>query len=186
MESLADVVNLAKSRFRQIGQLMDAPQFPPEMPTPRASVPYIPGGAVPFMNKIAEILLASDKPLGNVRLRREIDAANLFGTIAGPVDQHEDGFWIFAFNTVVPWKLGGGAAKVFRGNSFVPLSEQSGHALHWLEGVEAERAQFHCYFVSPHTEVFAVEEIDEIRDRFRRAYPKFVYNALLQMFGIPG
>lgn len=181
-----ELVNLAESRFQEIGRLTEHGQFPVGMPVPRTSIPYIPGGPVPFMNKIAEVVLSTDRPLGSVRLRREIEAANLFTTIAGAVDGHEDGFWVFAFDTIVPWRLGGAAAKVFKGEKFISLSEESGHALHWLEGVEAERAQFHSYFVSPHKEEFTHDEVDDIKERFRKAYPKFVYNALLQMFGIPG
>jgi HD superfamily phosphohydrolase len=182
----ANIVAIAENRFAEIARLIEPLQFPREMPVPRASVPYVPGGPVPFMNKIAEVILSSDEALGNFRFRREVEAANLFTTIAGTADGHEYGFWVFAYDKIVPWRLGARAAKVFKGDRFVALSEESGYALHWLEGVEAERSQFHCYFVSPTRDSYSPEEIADIRERFRRAYPKFVYNALLQMFGIPG
>ncbi len=181
-----ELVQIAERRFSAIAQLIEPLQFPADLPVPRTSVPYVPGGAVPFMNKIAEVLLSTDEALGNFRFRRELEAAGLFGTIAGEIEGQDNGFWVFAFNRVVPWKLGDGAAKVFKGRRFVPLSEESGYALHWLEGAEAERAQFHAYFVSPNRNSFTADEMLNIRETFRRTYPKFIYNAMLQTFQIPG
>ncbi|MHD0298732.1 HD domain-containing protein [Rhodococcus qingshengii] len=154
---------------------------PPLAPTPRGSVPFITAGPVPFMNKIALTLFGTDAEFGGIRFLRELQAADLFTFIAKPISGHEDGFWIFATNSIVPWKIGNEGAQVFRGNIRRPLSEESGHSLHRLENMEAERSQFQCYFVSPHSRKISEKDQEEIRERFIQEYPAYVENALTKL-----
>lgn len=178
-ENGSRIALIRHKRFTQIMETVN-PGYN-ELTPPVGSVPFITGGPVPFMNKIAWTLFGTGSEFGGIRFLRELNAADRFTFMAKPILGHEDGFWVFAFNSIEPWKIGNQGAQVFRGNVRRPLSEESGHSLHRLENMEAERSQFQCYFVSPHSDKIRVEDQNKIRQRFIEAYPSYVENALIDL-----
>lgn len=177
---------LAISRLRVLKEMIDAfsvSRFEEGQKIPHGSVPFSASGPVPLMNAFAKTIIGTQTEFGSVRFLRELSAAEYFATIAGVVEGHERGFWVFAYDAIEPWRAGDAAAQVFRGDKHVPLSEESGHMLHRLETVESERAQFHCYFVSPgRDDIRGSPDAAAIVARFRARFAQFAYAILDNKF----
>lgn len=141
-------------------------------------------GPVPLMNKLAEHLFGTASSGGQVRIQREIRESERFATVATPIEGHSKGFWVFAHNTMKPWQDDGfqrWGSQIFAGNSRRALVGVSGPALRELPNREAERVQFHCFFVDPVSNGgLKSTSVDRIRASFERHYPNYVYNSLLQ------
>lgn len=140
----------------------------------------LPPESVPLLNSIArEIVGTSTEADGGTRFLREMNAAEYFTRTWPPVDGHPDGFWIFAYDEIKPWRVGDEAAQISRNKTVKPLSEQSSSMLVHLERVELRRAQFHCYFVTPNGDAMRnSDSVGAITGRFRAHFNNFVYASL--------
>ncbi|MFH5208608.1 hypothetical protein ACHIPZ_10410 [Antrihabitans sp. NCIMB 15449] len=139
-------------------------------------------GPVPLMNMVAEKLFGTSTSAGEVRLQREISEADSYATVAGPVEGHSRGFWVFAHNTMKPWQddeFEKWGSQVFVKNKRHALIAVSGPAMRELPNREAERVQFHCYFVDPALNgTFNSASLKRISETFLDHYPAYVFNAL--------